>query len=55
MHAQQPCSTRHRRWWTPLAPSRPRPRPRSLASASQRELVALSLLLLPDEAAGDIA
>lgn len=54
MHAQPPCSTRRRRWTPPASP-RPRTRPRSLGGASQRDLVALSLLLVPDEAAADTA
>lgn len=48
MHAQPTCSTRRRRWPTPRPPARPRKRPRSLRGASQRELVALSLLLRPE-------
>jgi hypothetical protein len=50
MHAQPPCSTRRRRWPAPPPPARPHKRRRSLRGVSQRELVALSLLLLPDAA-----
>jgi hypothetical protein len=55
MHVQPPCSTRRRRWPTPPAPARPHKRPRSLQGASQRELVSLSLLLVPDAAADSAA
>jgi hypothetical protein len=55
MHAQPPCSTRRRRWPTPPPLARPHKRPRSLGGASQRQLVALSLLLLPDAAADGTA
>jgi hypothetical protein len=42
------ASRRRRAWRAPGSPSRPRARPRSLGRASQRELVVLSLLFVPD-------
>jgi hypothetical protein len=52
MRSRPPCSNRRRSRPTAAQP-RPRPTSRPLRGASQRELVALSLLLLPDARAGD--